>query len=285
MIFFEDFIEKHPLSLLQKIEIAVELAGVLKEAHQAGRVHGSLDPQKIRRSPEGKWQILDFGISRPAFQNPDSLSNDFLQEDLPYCLDPEQCNGMPATFASDIYSLGALFYWLLAQRYPFPQENPLELLHCHLYETPRSLEQHEGPYPFRELIFRMLDKDPQCRPSISQVFEALTALPSAPELSPTPVSPPNLWPLRLALIGLGLLLLLNLPFVQKQWQGNWEDFYWTSGKSVKLYLKNGEILQGLKIDPQEKYEEGKVYLRQAQGKIKAVSQEDILREEEVWTSK
>lgn len=270
----EAFLEKHPFSLIQKKQIAYAIAETLQSAHQKEILHGHLSPKSILIDPHLQPYLFDFSLPRLEQGNLDSVSDGL--QDLPYCLDPEQANGMPPSQKGDYYSLGAVYYFLLSGRYPFPQDNPLELLHCHLYETPRSLEQYEGPFIFRELVFQLLDKDPSLRPNLFKTLETISLVPE--ETQPLPILPKKKSNplLRVVLLLIGLLLLLAIPKVRLFLQhGNLGSVYSTRGRVVQIELQNGKILHGTLIDNPSHADSSWIYFREHNGPTYTFRAEEI----------
>ncbi|MEK7487372.1 MAG: protein kinase, partial [Planctomycetota bacterium] len=262
---FLDTSSQHPpLSLEQKITLAKILTKTLIFAHQRGVLHGNLHPRQIFLNEKQEPFLWDFALPAKDWGNLDSTSDQL--DDLPYCLDPEQANGNPLIPAGDVYSLGAVFYYLLSGRYPFSQDNPLELLHCHLYETPKSLEQQEGPFLFRELIFQLMDKDPKTRPSLPEVLSRLEKIPQdeIPFVSQT--SEKADWRIKFLGLILGVTLFLALPQVRLLLtKGTLDSLYQTRGKRVKLILRNGDTMIGTLIETTSETVPGRIYFRQEEG--------------------
>ncbi|MFN9915777.1 MAG: serine/threonine protein kinase, partial [Pirellulaceae bacterium] len=135
--------QKRPISHRQSAHWIAELADCLQHAHDRGVIHRDLKPANIMiqletdagdeeeqgsREPILVPCLLDFGISRCLRDNP-SLTLPGEMVGTPSYTSPEQANGRSreASCLSDIYSLGAIFYELLAGHPPFGGE-PLELL-------------------------------------------------------------------------------------------------------------------------------------------------------------
>ena len=85
---------------------------------------------------------------------------------LPY-ISPEQTGQMnrPIDCRSDLYSLGVVFYQLLAGRLPFEAEDAVGWLHCHVARQPRPLDQVRPsmPRPLIDIVGKLLAKLPDHR--------------------------------------------------------------------------------------------------------------------------
>jgi adenylate cyclase len=96
----------------------------------------------------------------------------------PHYMSPQQAKGEDLTPATDIFSLGIVFYEMLTGEHPFKGEGPLALLHAIITHpvTPPSKLRPAIPLRLSDLILSMLDKRPDARPSASAVDAALAEL-------------------------------------------------------------------------------------------------------------
>lgn len=149
----------------------------LAAAHAAGILHRDIKPENIMLRSDGVLKILDFGLARlegPVRLEPESTGSSgtisgTLSGTLLY-MSPEILRGETATTASDVFSLGALLYELWAGRHPFAGETPLdvfEAIECREVAAPSTLRAGI-PQEIDELLLRMLDRDPACRPGADE---------------------------------------------------------------------------------------------------------------------
>jgi len=110
------------LSVRKRIELYIAALDAVRFAHARGIVHRDLKPGHILVDADGRPHLLDFGISKLV----DPETNASLAETrtesralTPAYASPEQFRGDPVTPASDVYSLGAILYELLAGQRPF----------------------------------------------------------------------------------------------------------------------------------------------------------------------
>ena len=162
---------KIPLS--RALPILVQVADALDHAHAMGVVHRDLKAENVlltrERGKKDVVKLLDFGIARmllPSF----SRTRITLHGQVfgtPEYMSPEQASDSPIDGRSDIYAVGILAYELLTGNPPFYHDDPTEILHSHLYDTPLapSTKMPEQPIPklLDGLILRCLAKDPDER--------------------------------------------------------------------------------------------------------------------------
>jgi len=109
--------------------VVARCARALHYAHQHGIVHRDVKPDNILVDDEGEPHITDFGIAANV-QTDRRLTHDGALMGTPHYMSPEQINGEVARIgpASDVYSLGATLYHVLAGREMFNARNVIVLL-------------------------------------------------------------------------------------------------------------------------------------------------------------
>jgi serine/threonine-protein kinase len=146
-----------------------QLCGALREAHEAGLVHRDVKPGNVIVGRHGGVydvaKLLDFGLVRPPDVD-DADATKLTKEGLilgtPDFMSPEQANGSAALDArSDLYSLGAVAYFLLTGRPPFAGKTVLETLVAHLHQPPAPLTglNPDVPADLEAVVLRCLAKD------------------------------------------------------------------------------------------------------------------------------
>ena len=94
----------------------IDIAAAVAHAHQRQVVHGDIKPANVRVMDDGRVRLLDFGVARLIA---DEEENDGrLRAVTPAFSAPEQRSGSPASTLSDVWSLGALLYWMLTGERP-----------------------------------------------------------------------------------------------------------------------------------------------------------------------
>jgi serine/threonine protein kinase len=166
------------VEVAKAVEWGGQTARALSAAHAAGILHRDMKPENIMLSKDGVVKILDFGLARhgetvvlePSSMGASGTISGTLSGTLLY-MPPEILRGETATNASDVFSLGAFLYELMAGQHPFAGETPLdvfEAIECRPVAAIASLR--EGvPQEVDEMILRMLERRPDGRPSASEV--------------------------------------------------------------------------------------------------------------------
>ncbi len=142
----------------------------LGEAHLAGLVHRDVKPANLLACQLGTHydflKLLDFGIVRNMTDVNETAALTEHLPGTPNSLSPEVILGEQATFASDIYGLGCVAYWLLSGQHPFKASTLSELLIKHTTKIPAPLSQlkPEVSSELDDLVMCCLAKSPADRP-------------------------------------------------------------------------------------------------------------------------
>jgi serine/threonine protein kinase len=175
------------------IEVTLQAADALGDAHGKGLVHRDVKPENImvRRRARGLFiKVLDFGLARLVEEGTSRLTNaGTLMGSLRY-ISPEQASGKEVDGRTDIYSLGIVLFEMLTGTQPFIAAIEVDLLRMHK-ETPMPhLWEAAGDLALPQLdavIQRATEKDPNARYASMEEFvlalnATLASLPSAPDL-------------------------------------------------------------------------------------------------------
>ena len=119
-----------PMQLSEAVDIAIQVAGALAAAHEAGIVHRDIKPENIMLRPDGYVKVLDFGIAKLAEQElPATMPRDealsLVETNLGSILgtvrymSPEQACGAQVDKGTDIWSLGVVLYEVVTGHAPF----------------------------------------------------------------------------------------------------------------------------------------------------------------------
>ena len=120
-------LETQTPSISHVIDIVLQVAQAMQEAHAAGLVHGDLKPSNLMQEPSGVVRILDFGL---AIQADRDVTTSLVQSDpqgtIAY-MAPEVLTGTSLRPSSDIYALGVILYEMLTGARPFANLSGLAL--------------------------------------------------------------------------------------------------------------------------------------------------------------
>ncbi len=168
-------------TLREALPVMQQMTSAVEAAHAAQIIHRDLKPENVIVRPDGQVKILDFGLARSAGIGNSTQSGSFgnFAGTFRY-LPPELWRGTSPTSASDIFSLGLVFYEVLTGKYPFEATSPMHLMESVTESAPpRSSTLNPAVCPaLDELIGKMLAKDPVARPTAPAVQDVLRSLDS-----------------------------------------------------------------------------------------------------------
>ena len=149
-----------PMPVAEFLPLAIRLAGEVAELHGRGAIHGELRPASILfDAATGELVLASSGFAARG-------ATTLIEGSLPY-MSPEQTGQLnrPIDSRSDLYSLGVVFYELLAGRLPFEAEDAVGWVHCHVARQPRPLDlvRPSLPRPLVDLVGKLLAKLPDHR--------------------------------------------------------------------------------------------------------------------------
>lgn len=171
------------------LDIVLQAALALAEAHRVGMVHRDVKPGNllVRRS-DGAVKITDFGIARAADAVP--LTQNGMVVGTAQYFSPEQAEGRVVGPPSDVYSLGVVAYECLAGRLPFLADSPVTVAMMQIRDAPPPLPP-DVPGPVRALVLRTLAKDPRQRFAHGgELADAVRAVQQGRTPYPPPAPPP-----------------------------------------------------------------------------------------------
>lgn len=188
-------------SVERSIEIISQIAEALDYAHKKQMIHRDIKPSNVLLDEDGKILLTDFGIARILSKKGTQLTATGALIGTPAYMPPEQGRGeKEITPASDIYSLGIIFYELLTGQVPFDADTPMAIIHKHIH-SPLPIPhivQPEFPTPLEKILLKTLSKAPEDR--YQSVREMLNAIEKAVSLQEgkTQVAVPLLQETRVA---------------------------------------------------------------------------------------
>jgi eukaryotic-like serine/threonine-protein kinase len=183
--------ERRTVQPEQVMDLVAQTASALEAAHEAGIVHRDIKPSNMLVTEDDRVVLVDFGIARTLDAEPLTATGTIVGT-ADY-ISPEQVAGQPTTTRSDIYSLGLVAYECLSGHRPFHRESSVATALAHLHDPVPALGE-DVPVAVRRLVAQMVAKDPDDRPTASEVTVAaarlhdlaITAEATQPILPPPP---------------------------------------------------------------------------------------------------
>ena len=154
--------------------VAWKIADALDHAHRHEVIHRDIKPANIFMVNDNVPKLVDFGIARA----PNRLADKHAMADDPYSMfrsdqllgtpnymSPEQATGKPVDARTDIYSLGAVMYEMLAGRKPFQEDNPDKLLQQIAFKAPPAPHEIDPAVPtvLSRIVMKAMSKRPEKR--------------------------------------------------------------------------------------------------------------------------
>ncbi|HLM24604.1 MAG TPA: protein kinase, partial [Pyrinomonadaceae bacterium] len=155
------------------LDVAVQVASALEEAHSAGIVHRDIKPDNIMVRRNGYVKVLDFGLAKlteTIDRSPldaEAVTRVLVQTDAgvvigtSHYMSPEQARGKPVDARSDIWSLGVVIYEMIAGRTPFEGETSTDVIVAITQKEPPPLARFapDVPAELDWIVMKALRKD------------------------------------------------------------------------------------------------------------------------------
>lgn len=168
-----------PLDSRRIRDIGDQVCQALSVAHARKIIHRDITPQNIMVLPDGNVKVMDFGIAKVAGS---SMTQTSTVLGTAHYLSPEQAQGRALTFASDLYSLGAVLYEAAAGRPVFDGPDPISVALQHVSADPIPLRAINPSVDaaLEAIIMKALAKEPAKRfQSAEAMRKALAGDPNA----------------------------------------------------------------------------------------------------------
>lgn len=167
--------EHYPLSNEEAVRIMGQILLAMRLAHARGIVHRDLKPQNILLTPDGTAKVTDFGIA-VAFAETSLTQTNSMLGSVHY-LSPEQARGSKATFQSDIYAMGIIFYEMLTGHIPYDGDSAVTIALQHFQKPLPSViaENPSVPQALENVVIKATAKKLSDRyQSVSEMYMDLS---------------------------------------------------------------------------------------------------------------
>jgi serine/threonine-protein kinase len=177
--------DEAPLSEARVVQYLAQMLDALGAAHRAGVIHRDVKSSNVflvEHPGERPYvKLLDFGIAKSS-ADPVTVPTS-LVVGTPEYIAPEQAQGLALGPCTDLYSAGCVAFELLTGQLPHEGHNPLETMFKHVTDpTPRVSARRPVSADLDELIYSLMAKDPESRPSsASDALEKLAQTGAAQE--------------------------------------------------------------------------------------------------------
>jgi serine/threonine-protein kinase len=146
-----------PLDARQGLAVLEQVGSALARSAQQGIVHRDIKPENLLVTPAGEVKVADFGLAR-VLSSDVELTQDGMTLGTPLYMSPEQGQGGAVDARSDLYSLGATVYHLLAGHPPFTGPTPVSVVMAHIQEplVPLATLRPDLPAGLCAIVERLL---------------------------------------------------------------------------------------------------------------------------------
>jgi len=173
-----------PLPPARAVKLVRQACASLAEAHVAGIVHRDIKPGNLFVTHAGDEydfvKLLDFGVARISEGDQPSLTETGILFGTPAYMPPEVCSGERASTRSDIYSVGAVLYFMLTGTALFPDRTFAETVMSHISKTPETPSVRLGkqlPEGLDLVVMKCLEKRRETRfRSVRELDDALASI-------------------------------------------------------------------------------------------------------------
>jgi serine/threonine protein kinase len=152
-----------PLDQGQALDIAIQAASGLNEAHKKGIVHRDIKPGNIMVMAAGQVKIMDFGLAKVLGES--LLTKEAVTMGTAAYMSPEQVRGETLDHRTDIWSLGVVLYEMLTGQLPFKGDYEQSLMYAIVNKDPDPVSRIQAGIPkeLENVIHTALAKNPAAR--------------------------------------------------------------------------------------------------------------------------
>jgi tetratricopeptide (TPR) repeat protein len=168
----QKIIREGPVDIGEVVDVGIQVAQGLQEAHDKGIVHRDIKPSNIIMTSKGRAKVMDFGLAKLAGQTRITKAGTAMGT-VSY-MSPEQARGEDVDTRTDIWSLGVVLYEMVTGQLPFKGEYDQAVIYSILNEDPSPVSEIAPgtPQGFSGIVSRCLEKEPASRYQSAAELEA-----------------------------------------------------------------------------------------------------------------
>jgi serine/threonine protein kinase/TolB-like protein len=172
-----------PLELGEILDIGIQAADALAEAHEKGITHRDIKSANLMITPKGRVKVLDFGLAKITRPESEAVGSDVstslhtsegrIMGTLGY-MSPEQVLGKELDTRTDLFSLGVVLYEITTGRLPFSGSQANEVMDRILHAQPEAMARfnYDVPAELERIIRKCLEKDRERRYQLAREVRA-----------------------------------------------------------------------------------------------------------------